>query len=126
MSSRMPVPDCRLPNSGVVYHELCHDPAPSTTFETLPGLSPSDVPSGPNAATLATVSGRAGLALGDDVGRLTCGIGTADAAGDVAAGAVFRCPPGRAVPPASRVAPARHASRLAPPDFTILNSQLAM
>jgi hypothetical protein len=81
MSNKMPVPDCRFPNSGVVYHELYHGCAlPSLTRDTMPGLSPSAVPSGPNAATDATVS-----ECGTGVLAGAAGVdGTADA--DVGAG----------------------------------------
>src|SRR5262249_34849952 len=85
MSSRTPVPDCRLPNSGVAYHELYHGwPAPLPMIRhALPGLSPSDVPCGPNAATLATRSACAKSRLADGL----AGLGRAPAVAlDVTAG----------------------------------------
>src|SRR5208282_5756373 len=66
MSSSRPVPACRLPNSGERYQELYHGCAPSAmALDAMFAWSPSDIPSGPKAATEVTSSERrAGLAAG--------------------------------------------------------------
>src|ERR1700733_13580580 len=69
MSSNRPVPVCRLPNSGVRYHELDHGCAPSSRArDAEPGWSPSDIPSGPKAAIAPTASDR-GVRLGVGLGN---------------------------------------------------------
>ena len=51
------MPACKLPKSGDAYHELYHGWAlPPITLDAMPGLSPSDVPFGPKAATEVTFS----------------------------------------------------------------------
>jgi hypothetical protein len=104
MSSRMPVPDCMWPNSAAAYHELSHAPPPRSTRDAIPGLSPSDVPSGPNAVALATVSATAGPvgtadddedAVDDELAEAVDRAEDAEAFGDVAgdAGAPVSTPP---------------------------------
>jgi hypothetical protein len=85
------------PNSAVAYHALSHAPPPWSTRDAIPRLSPSDVPSGPNAVAFATVSvtaGPAGMAddgdaagdeLADAVGRADDAVGFGDVVGDAGA-----------------------------------------
>jgi len=92
------------PNSAVAYHELSHAPPPRSSREAIPGLSPSDVPSGPNAVAFATVTviaGPVGMAdddedaagdeLADADGRVEDAVAFGDVAGD--AGAPLSTPP---------------------------------
>jgi hypothetical protein len=64
MSSSSPVPGFSWPNSGVAYQLVCHAcPSPPSMIPAArPGLSPSDVPSGPSAAADAIVSRRTAIA----------------------------------------------------------------
>src|SRR6516165_6822802 len=69
-SSSKPVPVCRLPNCAVVYQEVCHGVAglPDSASEAFCGLSPSEVPLGPNAAALTGFSLVSGIPVGARLG----------------------------------------------------------
>src|SRR5580693_1776161 len=81
MSSSSPVPCSSWPNSAFVYQSVCHGCAePERTGSiALPGLSPSAVPSGPNASAAETVSGLTGA--GRTAGFFAGGAGAALGAG---------------------------------------------
>src|SRR5579859_6267797 len=86
MSSNRPVPVCRLPNSDVRYHELCHGCAPSSRArDAKPALSPSDIPAGPKAAIALTASER-GVRLGAGLGNKPWCDAIGAAIGDAAIG----------------------------------------
>ena len=72
------MPACRLPNRAVVYHEVCQGVAglPDSACEAPCGLSPSDVPPGPNATALTGVSSVTGIAAGvpEGLARLDAGV----------------------------------------------------
>src|SRR5271165_2747752 len=65
-STSKPVPACRLPNRAVVYQEVCQgvSGSPDSAWEAPCGLSPPEVPSGPNATALTGVSSVTGVAVG--------------------------------------------------------------
>jgi hypothetical protein len=91
MSSIRPVPDCRLPNSGVAYQLLYHAcPSPPLMIPGARfGWSPSDTPSGPYAVAAAT-SSKPTAAPGAGLARMDAlGAGLADPA-DADAAAVAR------------------------------------
>ncbi len=90
-SSSRPVPVCKLPNRAVVYQSVCHGVAgsPDSAREAPCGLSPSDVPPGPNAVALTGVTSDTGTAVGagrglagpDAVAECGLGRGPPDAPG---------------------------------------------
>jgi hypothetical protein len=65
LSSR-PVPACKLPNRAVVYQSVCHGLAgsPDSANGARCGLSPLDVPPGPNAAALTGATSVTGTVVG--------------------------------------------------------------
>src|SRR5580700_9337614 len=84
MSTSRPVPACRCPKSEVVYQSLYQGVArwPEIASEARCGSSPSAVPAGPKAVTLAgvrawtTATGLAeGVAVGLDCAVLACTLG---------------------------------------------------
>jgi hypothetical protein len=77
-STSSPVPDSRLPKCAVVYQSVVQgaDGSPDSAAEAFCGLSPSEVPSGPNAAALTGVTWRTGGGAGEWLG-----LGAADALG---------------------------------------------
>src|SRR5512142_2399327 len=92
MSSNRPVPDRRLPNSGVAYHWLYQGwSVPwSSTRPAMPGLSPSDVPSGPTGTIDTTFSGCGCARSGRGTGLLgTVGGAVVGANGDGDPGLVW-------------------------------------
>jgi hypothetical protein len=60
------VPACKLPNRAVVYQSVCHGVAgsPDSANGARCGLSPLDVPPGPNAAALTGVTSATGTVVG--------------------------------------------------------------
>jgi hypothetical protein len=88
-------------NSVVAHHELSHALPPRSIREAIPGLSPSDVPSGPNAVAFATVSVTAGpVGMADD-DEDAVGDELADADGRVEAAVAFGDVAGHAEAPVS-------------------------
>jgi hypothetical protein len=69
-SRSKPVPDSRFPNWAVVYQSVFHgvDGLPDSASEAFCGLSPPDVPPGPNAVALTGVTSCAGVVAGDGRG----------------------------------------------------------
>src|SRR5260370_20327743 len=89
MSTSRPVPACRCPKSGVVYQSLYQGVLgwPEIANEARCGSSPSAVPAGPKAVTLA--GGRASPATGlaeGGAGGLDCGARARSAGGVAGAG----------------------------------------
>ena len=80
LSSR-PVPACKLPNRAVVYQSVCHGVAgsPDSANGARCGLSPLDVPPGPNAAALTGVTSVTGTVVG-----VGCGLGRGEPSGPAA------------------------------------------
>src|ERR1700732_3340099 len=89
LATSRPVPACRCPKSGVVYQSLYQGVPgwPEIANEARCGSSPSAVPAGPQAGTLAGTRTRGatsvgeGVAVGPDCAVLAWTLGVMDGAG---------------------------------------------